>query len=63
MGGTLSEEFQAVCDIGEDVLVLCDSCGLATNIEVCECVDNTEESTDEYKEKELLYQHLVLFWQ
>ena len=55
MGGTLSEEFQAVCDIGEDVLVLCDSCGLATNIEVCECVDNMEESTDEYKEKELLY--------
>ena len=55
MGGTLSEEFQAVCDIGEDVLVLCDSCGLATNIEVCECVDNTEESKEEYKEKELLY--------
>ena len=55
MGGTLSEEFQAVCDIGEDVLVLCDKCGLATNIEVCECVDNMEESTEEYKEKELLY--------
>ena len=55
MGGTLSEEFQAVCDIGEDVLVLCDKCGLATNIEVCDCVDNMEESTEEYKEKELLY--------
>lgn len=55
MGGTLSEEFQAVCDIGEDVLVLCDKCGLATNIEVCECVDNMEESTDDYKGKELLY--------
>ena len=55
MGGTLSEEFQAVCDIGEDVLVLCDKCGLATNIEVCECVDNMEESNEEYKEKELLY--------
>ena len=55
MGGTLSEEFQAVCDIGEDVLVLCDKCGLATNIEVCECVDNMEESTEEYKEKELLH--------
>ena len=55
MGGTLSEEFQAVCNIGEDVLVLCDKCGLATNIEVCECVDNMEESTEEYKEKELLY--------
>lgn len=55
MGGSLSEEFQAVCDIGEDILVLCDKCGLATNIEVCECVDNIEESTEEYKEKELLY--------
>ena len=59
MGGTLSEEFQAVCDIGEDVLVLCDKCGLATNIEVCECVDNMEESTEEYKEKELLYTPMV----
>ena len=55
MGGTLSEEFQAVCDIGEDILVLCDKCGLATNSEVCECVDNMEASTEEYKEKELLY--------
>lgn len=55
MGGTLSEEFQAVCDIGEDILVLCDKCGLATNIEVCECVDNMEASTEDYKEKELLY--------
>ena len=55
MGGSLSEEFQAVCDIGEDVLVLCDKCGLATNIEVCECVDNTEGTMEEYKEKELLY--------
>ena len=55
MGGTLSEEFQAVCDIGEDVLVLCDKCGLSTNIEICECVDNTEVSTEEEKEKELLY--------
>ena len=55
MGGTLSEEFQAVCDIGEDILVLCDKCGLATNIEVCECVDNMEASTEEYKEKELLF--------
>ena len=26
MGGDLSEEFQAVTDVGEDTLVLCDSC-------------------------------------
>lgn len=40
MGGLLSEEFQAVTDIGEDTLVLCDSCEYASNIEVSECVTN-----------------------
>ncbi|MEI7668421.1 MAG: proline--tRNA ligase, partial [Erysipelotrichaceae bacterium] len=38
MGGLLSEEFQALSDIGEDTLVLCDSCDFASNIEVSECV-------------------------
>jgi len=38
MGGLLSEEFQAVTDIGEDKLVLCDSCEFASNIEVSPCV-------------------------
>ena len=55
MGGSLSEEFQAVCDIGEDTLVLCDKCGLSTNIEVCECVRQDKPVTLEYREKELLY--------
>ena len=55
MGGSLSEEFQAVCDIGEDTLVLCDKCGLSTNIEVCECVHKDMPVTLEYLEKELLY--------
>lgn len=59
MGGTLSEEFQAVCDIGEDVLVLCDKCGLSTNIEVCECVHRDVESNVELKDKELLYTPMV----
>ena len=35
MGGTLSEEYQAITDIGEDTIVLCDSCDYASNIEVC----------------------------
>lgn len=39
MGGLLSEEFQAVTDIGEDILVLCDSCDYASNIEVSDCVN------------------------
>ena len=43
MGGLLSEEFQAVTDIGEDILVLCD-CGYASNIEVSECVINKEKA-------------------
>ncbi len=34
MGGLLSEEFQAVTPLGEDILVLCDSCDFASNIEV-----------------------------
>ena len=39
MGGLLSEEFQAVTDIGEDTLVLCDHCDYASNLEVAECVE------------------------
>ena len=38
MGGLLSEEFQAIAPLGEDTLVLCDSCDLASNIEVAACV-------------------------
>ena len=34
MGGSLSEEYQAVTDIGEDTLVLCDTCKYASNMEV-----------------------------
>jgi len=53
MGGLLSEEFQAVCDIGEDVLVLCDNCDLATNIEICEC-NSKEESNEKELDHELV---------
>ncbi len=38
MGGLLSEEFQALAPMGEDILVLCDSCDLSSNIEVAECI-------------------------
>lgn len=42
MGGLLSEEFQAITDVGEDIVVLCDHCDYASNLEVSECVtDNT----------------------
>ena len=51
MGGLLSEEFQAITDIGEDTLVMCD-CGYASNIEVSQCVTNKEKQ-ERIREKEL----------
>ena len=48
MGGTLSEEYQAVTDIGEDTLVLCDKCDYAVNMEVA---GNTIIPCDEEKKK------------
>ena len=53
MGGLSSEEFQAVTDIGEDILVLCD-CGYASNIEVSECVINKEKA-EKPKVRELVH--------
>ena len=55
MGGSLSEEFQAVCDIGEDTLVICDDCCYATNIEVCECKSSAIIDSKEELSKELFY--------
>ena len=51
MGGLLSEEFQAVTDIGEDILVLCE-CGYSSNIEVSKCTLNMckEESFEQIEE-------------
>ena len=53
MGGLLSEEFQAITDIGEDTLVMCD-CGYASNIEVSECV-TIKEKIEKKKEKLLVH--------
>ena len=48
MGGFLSEEFQALTDTGEDILVLCDKCDYSSNIEIAECkiLDNNEKEKD-----------------
>ena len=46
MGGLLSEEFQAVSAIGEDILVLCDSCDYASNLEVSKCINPKVEKED-----------------
>ncbi|MFA5408217.1 MAG: proline--tRNA ligase [Bacilli bacterium] len=54
MGGILSEEFQAVTDIGEDTLVLCDKCDYASNIEVSECKTSIVEKEKDLFDKELV---------
>ncbi len=52
MGGSLSEEFQAVSDIGEDILVLCDGCDYASNMEVSDF--KIEEVSEAKKQLELV---------
>ena len=52
-GGDLSEEFQAITEIGEDTVVLCDKCDFSSNIEVAPVKANVYKKEDE-KEKELV---------
>lgn len=54
MGGTLSEEYQAVTDIGEDVLVLCENCDYASNLEIAKTISNLQE-TEEEKTLEMVH--------
>ena len=52
MGGTLSEEYQAITDVGEDVIVLCDKCDYASNIEIA--THKIEDVKEEEKEIEMV---------
>ena len=54
MGGLLSEEFQAITDIGEDKLVICEDCGYSVNTEVAKCICNDEVSHVDIKIRELV---------
>ena len=54
MGGLLSEEFQAITDIGEDTIALCKHCNFASNIEVCKSITSKVQAQEEVKEKELI---------
>ena len=54
MGGLLSEEFQAETEIGEDTLVLCDSCNYASNIEVSACINNIVANNESKLDIELV---------
>ena len=47
MGGLLSEEYQALSSIGEDVVVGCESCDYSSNLEITEVVDTMEDSCEE----------------
>ena len=49
MGGTLSEEFQAITDIGEDTIVLCDKCDFSSNLEIAETISNIKDTEEEKK--------------
>lgn len=53
MGGLLSEEFHAVTSIGEDTLVLCDSCDYSSNLEVSQNIAQESEVVEE-KDLELV---------
>ena len=55
MGGLLSEEFQAVTDIGEDILVMCNKCDFASNLEIAPVVNNLKPSKDSKLSKELVH--------
>lgn len=55
MGGLLSEEFQALSDIGEDTLVLCDACDFSTNLEIAPCLTEKSVKTETLKDLELLH--------
>lgn len=55
MGGLLSEEFQAITETGEDILVLCDNCDYASNIEVSACVPNTNIECEKEKDYSEVY--------
>ncbi|WP_305084664.1 proline--tRNA ligase, partial [uncultured Dubosiella sp.] len=54
MGGLLSEEYQAITNIGEDIVVGCEGCDFSSNLEITEVMDTKEASTEEKKEMELV---------
>lgn len=54
MGGSLSEEFQAITDIGEDVIVTCDGCEFSSNLEITEVIDASVPSDEEEQAMEVV---------
>lgn len=54
MGGLLSEEFQAICEIGEDIVVGCEQCDFSSNMEITEVIDTAEASDAAYGALEMV---------
>ena len=54
MGGLLSEEFQAITSIGEDIVVGCENCDFSSNLEITEVVDEAVENNAEQLPYELV---------
>lgn len=54
MGGLLSEEFQAITSIGEDKLVICDSCGYAANSDIAKCIVSEDVNDEDIKTREII---------
>lgn len=46
MGGLLSEEYQAISGIGEDIVVGCEGCDFSSNLEITEVVDTLQDSQE-----------------
>lgn len=55
MGGLLSEEFQAISEIGEDILVIEESSNYAENIETAKCILRKEKSEELHLPKEKVH--------
>lgn len=54
MGGSLSEEFQAITEIGEDVVVTCEGCDFSSNLEITEVIDTGRPSDEEALDMEIV---------
>ena len=54
MGGLLSEEYQAISGIGEDIVVGCEGCDFSSNLEITEVVDTLQDSQEEELEIQLV---------
>lgn len=54
MGGSLSEEFQAITEIGEDVVVTCEGCDFSSNLEITEVIDTGRSSDEEALDMEIV---------